>query len=64
MKMKRMSGTVNNLLECRLRTTCDNALEVYGIQGVDQVLVQHLTRPKGRDVEEESQNIKQHPLMH
>jgi hypothetical protein len=27
-------------------TTCDSALKVCGIQSVDQVLDQHLTRPK------------------
>jgi hypothetical protein len=30
-------------------TTCDSALKVCGIQSVDQVLDQHLTRPEGEE---------------
>jgi RNA-binding protein YlmH len=33
--------------------TCDSALEVYRVQSVDQVLGQHLTRPKEKPEEEE-----------
>jgi hypothetical protein len=33
--------------------TCDSATEVCGVQSVDQVLHQHLTRPEEQEGEEE-----------
>jgi hypothetical protein len=33
-------------VQCEDYTTCDSALEVCGIQSVDPVLDQHLTRPE------------------
>jgi hypothetical protein len=39
-------------VQIEVYTTCDDALEVYGIQGVDQVLDKYLTRPEGGGVAE------------
>jgi hypothetical protein len=43
--------------------TCDSALEICRVWGVNQVLDQHLTMPE-EETEEEVQNIKQHSWMH
>jgi hypothetical protein len=55
-KLKRATGTVYNLLRVLFEdcTTCDSALEVCGIQSIDKVLNQHLTRP------EEEEEIAEH----
>jgi hypothetical protein len=47
-------------------TTCDSALEVCGIQNVDQVLDQQLTRPKEnwKTTMTKFQNTKQCSWMH
>jgi predicted ATP-dependent Lon-type protease len=54
--MKRMTGTVY-LLEYSLRTTQHNsALEICGIQSVNQMLDQHMTRP------EEQEEVAEHKI--
>jgi hypothetical protein len=45
--MKRMTGTVYEKYR-----TCNSALEVCGIQSINQVLDQHLTRPEEEEVSE------------
>jgi hypothetical protein len=53
--MKRVSGTVYNILDCSLRTTptCDSDFEVCGVWSVNQVLRQHLSRPEEEPEQEE-----------
>jgi hypothetical protein len=55
--MNRMTGTVYNLLEYNLRSTQHSAVLLRsGIQNVNQVLDQHLTRP------EEQQEVAEHKI--